>query len=170
MASNRFLLAYLSRFQARDLFAELMKDFRGPTITPRFDYARAFPVQRIRQQKAGRIPQVFLLMHNHQPLTPVAFEPHDFGKDPVLLALPIATAHRHWAETFGMLLPEGRRHYVDPLPLPIPLDMPRAFDFADPVLAHTLNVARQVEGQYPIIEGIVGLGKVPLLFHLLHHL
>src|SRR5215468_9792802 len=112
MACTRFLLASLSRFQARDLFAELMNDFRGPTITPRFDHARAFPVQRLRQHKAGRITQVWLLVHHHQTLTPGAFEPHDFGKDPVWLALPIATAPRHWAETCGMLLPEGRRHGV----------------------------------------------------------
>src|SRR5262244_4405944 len=47
VAFDRFLLAYLRRLQARHLLAELMKDFRGPTITPSLDHAPTFPMQRI---------------------------------------------------------------------------------------------------------------------------
>src|SRR5262245_54530766 len=38
VALDRFLLAHLSRLQTTHLLAELMKDFRGPPITPRLDH------------------------------------------------------------------------------------------------------------------------------------
>jgi hypothetical protein len=77
-------------------------------------------------------------MDYDQTLASVAFEAHHCGKDPVLLALTVATPYRHRAETFGVLLPEGHSPLIDPLPLPLPLDRPRAFHFTDPMFAHPL--------------------------------
>src|SRR5512134_2254431 len=47
VAFDRFLLAYLSRFQPDDLFTTLMKDFHRPAIAPDPNHPAAFPVQRI---------------------------------------------------------------------------------------------------------------------------
>src|SRR4029434_8480857 len=89
VAFDRFLLAHLSRLQATHLLAELMKDFRGPPITPGFDHAPTLPMQRIGEEKAGRIPEVFLFMHDDQPLAPIAFEAYHLRKRPKRLCLPI---------------------------------------------------------------------------------
>src|SRR5215813_1356675 len=145
MAGDRFLLAYLSRFQPCHLLPELVKDFRGPTITPGLQHATTLPMVRVGQQKLRGITQGGRVMDHDQTLTSVAFEAHYFRKDPELLALTIATPYRHRAETFGVLPPEDRGDGIDPLPLPTPLDMPRAFHCTDPMFAHPLEEAGQVE-------------------------
>src|SRR5262245_31943967 len=110
-----------------------MKDVRSPTITPGLNDAATLPMLRIGPPKTGRITPGGCFMHHAQTLAPLAFESNDFGKGPVRLALTIAPPHRHRAETFGVLLPEGCCDRIDPLPLPIPLDMPGAFHCADPM-------------------------------------
>ena len=55
-------------------------------------------------------------------------------------------------------------------PLALPLDMPGAFHLTDPVFAHALNAAGELQRQHPMVEGIVCLGKMPRLLELLHHL
>src|SRR5262252_10049870 len=105
VALDRFLLAHLSRLQATHLLAELMKDFRGPPITPGLDHTPTFPIQCVGEEKAGRIPEVLLFMHDDQPLAPIAFESYHLRKRPKRLCLPIATAHPQGTKTFRMRLP-----------------------------------------------------------------
>src|SRR5262244_4655521 len=62
VACDRFLLAYLSRLQARHLFAELMKDLRCPAIAPGLNHSSTFPMQGIRHQESRCISQVLLLV------------------------------------------------------------------------------------------------------------
>src|SRR5512144_368966 len=47
VAFDRFLVAYLSRFQPNDLLAELMKDLNRPAVAPYPDNPGAFPVEGI---------------------------------------------------------------------------------------------------------------------------
>jgi hypothetical protein len=47
VAFDRFLLAYLSRFQPNDLLAERMKDLDRPAIAPHPDEAGTVPVEGI---------------------------------------------------------------------------------------------------------------------------
>ena len=47
VAFDRFLLAYLSRFQPNHLLAELMKDLDRPAIAPHPDDAGTLPVEGI---------------------------------------------------------------------------------------------------------------------------
>jgi hypothetical protein len=124
----------------------------------------------IRQQKPRGIPQVFLLMDNHQALPPIAFQTHDFRKGPELFRGAIATPDGHRPATLRVCLPEGRGDGIHATPLTLPLDMPGAFQFTDPVFAHTFNKARQVQRQYPIIKGVICERKMALLFQLLHNL
>src|SRR6516162_6186699 len=144
VACDRFLLAHLSGLQSGHLFGELMKDFCGPAITPGLKNATTLPMQRVGQQKAGRITSSGRFMLHDLTLPAVAFEPDDFGKDPVVLALDIATPHRHRAETLWVLLLEGGRHRVDAAPLPIPLNVAGAFHFTDPVFPRMLQEAGEV--------------------------
>src|SRR2546425_8142475 len=104
MAFDRLLIAYLSRFQPRPLFAELMKHFGCPAKTPRFDDASTLPMHRIGHQKAGRVRQLRPLMHHRDPFAPIALEPDTFGKGPKLFLLPIATTHLHPAKTLWVCL------------------------------------------------------------------
>src|SRR5262249_60071272 len=141
VAFDRFLLAYLSRLQARHLLGKLMKDFRGPAITPGLQHAATLPMQRIGEQKAGCITEFCILVDNAQAFAPIAFQTYDFGKGPKLLGISIAAPDRDGAETFWMVPPQLGRHGIHTPPLALPLDMPRAFHLTDPVFAHALNAA-----------------------------
>src|SRR5215813_631316 len=69
-----------------------------------------------------------------------------------------------------MLPAQLGRHGIHPPPLALPRDMPRAFHLTHPVFVHALNAAGELQRQHSIIEGIVGLRKMPLLLELRHHL
>ena len=103
MAIDRLLSAYLSRLQAGHWLAELVKDFRGPAITPGLNDAATLPVERVRQEKTGRIPHVSWLMDDHQMLPPLAFQADDFRKRPHLLRVSIPTADAHGPKTVRMV-------------------------------------------------------------------
>jgi len=137
-------------------------------MTPRLEHSAAFPVQRIGQQKAGRITERFTLVHDHQALAPIAFESHYFRKGLKRLRLPVAAVHSHGPKTFGMLTPQRFRDGIHTPPLP--LDMPGAFHLTHPVFTGMLDVAGQRQAQHPVVKGIVGLGKVAFLFELLDNL
>ena len=79
---------------------------------------------RIRQQKARRISEILLFVHDDQMLASIAFEPYDFRKDPKQLCLPIATVHLHGTKTVWIRLPQRLGHRIHPLPLALPLDVP----------------------------------------------
>jgi hypothetical protein len=65
-----------------------------------------------------------------------------------------------------MCVPKRFRDSIYTSPLPLPLDMPGAFQLTDPVLAGVLDAARQRQGQNPVVKGIVGVRKVAFLFQL----
>lgn len=64
VAFDRFLIAYLSRLEACDLLAKLMKDLASPTVTPGLNHSCTFPMPGIGEEKAGSVTQIRLLMHN----------------------------------------------------------------------------------------------------------
>ena len=68
MALDRLLSAYLSRLQARALFAKCVEKLGRPAKTPGFYNPPTLPVQRITQQKARDIAQLLPLMDNDDPL------------------------------------------------------------------------------------------------------
>ena len=109
-------------------------------------------------------------MHDDQPCAPLALEPHRLGKGPKRCGFPGATTDTPRAKTLRMVVPELRRDGLNPLPLPRPWDMPRAFHFAPPVCVDTFKIAGQCQGQSSVLEGIVRLRKLPFLFELLHNL
>src|SRR5262245_64570196 len=80
-------------------------------------------------------------MHDDQPFAPIALEPHRLGKGPKRFGFPVATTDTHRAKTLRMVVPELRRDGINPLPLPRPLDMPRAFHFAHPVFVDTFKIS-----------------------------
>src|SRR5262245_22868148 len=129
-----------------------MKDLRGPTITPGLNHTATFPMLGIGEEKAGRIAQLSVLMRNDEPLTPIALQPHHFRKGPILLGITVATPDPYRAETLGVPVPELRRHRIHPPPLPLPLDMPCAFELTDPVFPRTLNAAGDLQSQEPVVK------------------
>src|SRR5262249_31615209 len=124
VACDRFLLAHLSRLQPRHLLAELMKDLRGPTITPGLNHTATFPNLRIGEEKTGRIGQLGVLMGKNRPFTPIALQPHHLRKGQILLGITVAPPSLSRAEPLRVPVPECRRHRIPPPPLPLPLDMP----------------------------------------------
>ena len=125
-------------------------------------------MQRIRQQKAGSIPEVRLVVHADETLAPIAFEPYDLGKHPKRLRLPIATAHPHSTKTFWMRLAQLLGHGIHPVPLALPLYVPRACQLTDPMFAGMLDATAQFQAPHPMIKSLMGLGKMAFLFDLLH--
>ena len=81
-------------------------------------------MQGIGEEKAGRIPEVCLFVHDDQPLAPIALEPDDLRKHPKRLRLPIAAANAHGTKTCWIRLPQRVGHRIHPLPLALPLDVP----------------------------------------------
>jgi hypothetical protein len=74
VAFDRFLIAHLSRFQARPLLAELVKHFGCPAKTPRLNHSPTLPMECIGQQKARGIGQIRSLMDQGNPLASIALE------------------------------------------------------------------------------------------------
>jgi hypothetical protein len=103
VACDRFLLAYLSRFQAGDLLTERMKNLAGPAGMPRLDHPAALPMERITQEKAGRIPQIGALVRDDQPFAAILFSPYHLGKRPIRALLAIPPRHGAWAEALRMV-------------------------------------------------------------------
>jgi hypothetical protein len=66
-----------------------------------------------------------------------------------------------------MHLPQRLGHGIDPSPLPLPVEVPRAFQLTDPVFTSALNTTTQFQDQDPVVKGIVSLGKMAFLFELL---
>src|SRR5215813_10183839 len=170
VAVDRFLLAYLSGLQSCHLLAELMKDFRGPTIAPGLDHSPAFPMQGIGHEKTRCIRQVLLLVHNDQPFAPIALQPDGLRKRPVWLLLTIATLCTDGTKALRVLSLQLRCHNVHSAPLAIPLDVARALQLAHPVFAMALKIPRQLQMQDPIVKGIVRLWKLALFLKLLDDL
>ncbi|HEY7490349.1 MAG TPA: hypothetical protein VIH59_04495 [Candidatus Tectomicrobia bacterium] len=106
--------------------------------------------------------QMLLLVDNHQPFRPILLQPYDLGEDPLRLLFPIAPFDRPSPATLWVLHPPLSCHRIDAPPLPLPVEVPRALDLADPRLAPALNHTGQVDGQDPMIKGIVGLWEMPL--------
>src|SRR4029450_8817472 len=104
MAFDRLLIAYLSRFQARPLLAELVKHFGCPAKTPRFNDAPTFPMQSIGSYKAESGSQLPPFMRDGDPFTAIAFESDTLSEGPILFRLSIATAHADFADALRMEL------------------------------------------------------------------
>src|SRR5215813_4454784 len=170
VACDRLLVAYLSRFQARPLFAELVKEFGCPAKTPRLEDPATLPVQRISHQKPRGISQVLPLLDYDQPCTTIAFEPDTFGKRPKRLALPVATAYCYSPETFWMRTAQPCGHLIYAPPVALPQNVARALHLTDPMFALACNEPRQLYGQHAIVKGIVSLRELPFLFQVGHHL
>src|SRR5262249_12412621 len=58
-------------------------------------------MQRLGQQKTGRLTQVGLLGHEHHPLLPIAFEAHDFGTPPHCFVSPLRQRTRTGRQLSG---------------------------------------------------------------------
>ena len=138
LACDRFLLAALSRFQPCHLRPARGPQVRGAPLTPGLQHTTTRPLVRVGQPKLRGLTQGGRVMDHDETLTSVAFEAHHFRKDPVWLALPVAAPSRHRADPFGGRRPEGRCDGIDPLPLPLPWERPRAFHFTAPMFAHPL--------------------------------
>lgn len=78
--------------------------------------------------------------------------------------------HGDGAETLRVGLSEGGSNGIHSTPLALPLDMPGAFQFTDPVFAHTFDKARQFQCQDPIIKRLIRVGEMAFLFQLLCNL
>src|SRR2546425_6320707 len=155
MAFDRLLIAYLSRFQPRPLFAELVKEFGCPAKGPGLNNPPTLPVQRIGHQKTRGVGQIRSLLDHDNAFPAIAFEPHRLGEDPKRLLLPVATAHLHPPKTLRMLAAQFGTYLINPSPLGFPENMPRTFQFTHPMFALTLDQSGQLQGQYSIIKGIV---------------
>jgi hypothetical protein len=59
-----------------------------------------------------------------------------------------------------MLAPQRCGYGIDAPPLALPLDVPRPFQLTDAVFTSMLDAAGQLQAQHPVVEGIMGLGKV----------
>jgi hypothetical protein len=110
----------------------------------------------------GAVLQIRLLVDDDHPLRPILFQPHHLGEDPVVLLLPVAAFDGQGAKTLWMLYASLRRHRVNALPVPAPVDVARTLDLAHPMLATTFNPAGQVDGQDASIKGVVRLREMPL--------
>jgi hypothetical protein len=167
-ALDRCRLAPLSRLPARPLLAERMQDVRGPPLTPDLDHAPPVPMQRLGEETAGRIPEVLLVMHDDPTLAPLAFASYPLREPPKRLGLPLATAPPPGTQPVRMRLPEGLGHGIHPLPLALPVAMPRAFQRTAPVCASALDAPAPGQAQHPVGEGRRRRGKMPCLCEGLH--
>jgi hypothetical protein len=120
VAFDRFLIAYLSRFQPRSLFAELMKHFGCPAKTPRLNDPSTLPMQRIGHQKARGIGEIRSLMDHREAFTPIALEPDTLGESPELFLLPVPTPDLDPAKTLGMRVAKFGGYLINPLPSVLP--------------------------------------------------
>src|SRR5215831_3566936 len=124
MAIDRLLSAYLSRLQACPLFAKCVEQLGRPAKGPGLDDPPTLPVQRIRQQKAWGIGQVFPLMDNDQPLATITTYTHGLRKGPKRLRLAVAAVHKQRPKALRGVLPQRRRDRINPPPLAPPQDVP----------------------------------------------
>jgi hypothetical protein len=117
---------------------------------------------RVGHEEPGAVVQLPLLVDDHQPFRPLLLQPYHLSEDPIRLLFPMATFACHGPETLRGLCAYLSCHRIDTPPPPLPVDVPRALDLADPMLAPARNQAGQFNGQHPSVKGRVGLREMPL--------
>src|SRR5262249_4464965 len=124
MAIDRLLSAYLSRLQACPLFAKCVEQLGRPAKGPGLDDPPTLPVQRIRQQKAWGIGQVFPLVESAQPLAPKTSKAAGLGKAQKRLRPAVGAVPLQRRKARGGFPPQPRRARINPPPLAPPQDVP----------------------------------------------